>query len=43
MSPAELRILDAVKVCCEKWGVSKVSIDDIAAEAGVSRDRKSVV
>ncbi len=37
MSPAELRILDAVKVCCEKWGVAKVSIDDIAAEAGVSR------
>lgn len=37
MSPAELRILDAVKVCCEKWGLAKVSIDDIAAEAGVSR------
>jgi AcrR family transcriptional regulator len=37
MSPAELRILDAVKVCCEKWGLAKVSIDDIAAEARVSR------
>lgn len=37
MSPAELRILDATKSCCERWGIAKVTIDDIAAEAGVSR------
>jgi len=33
----EARILDATKVCCERWGIAKVSIDDIAAEARVSR------
>ena len=37
MTPAEIRILDAAKVCFERWGIAKVSIDDIAAEAGVSR------
>lgn len=37
MTPAESRILDATKVCFERWGIAKVSIDDIAAEAGVSR------
>ncbi len=37
MTAAETRILDATKVCCERWGIAKVSIDDIAAEAGVSR------
>ena len=37
MTPAETRILDATKVCFERWGIAKVSIDDIAAEAGVSR------
>jgi AcrR family transcriptional regulator len=37
VSPAETRILDATKACCERWGIAKVSIDDIAAEAGVSR------
>ncbi|MCB1001532.1 MAG: TetR/AcrR family transcriptional regulator [Acidimicrobiales bacterium] len=37
MSPTELRVLDATKVCCERWGIAKVTIDDIAAEAGVSR------
>ncbi|HRE01136.1 MAG TPA: helix-turn-helix domain-containing protein, partial [Ilumatobacteraceae bacterium] len=31
------RILDATKVCCERYGIAKVSIDDIAAEAGVTR------
>ena len=30
-------MLDATKVCCERWGIAKVTIDDIAAEAGVSR------
>lgn len=31
------RALDAAKVCCERWGLSKTSIDDIAARAGLSR------
>ncbi len=33
----ELRVLEAVKTCCERWGVEKVTIDDIARESGVSR------
>jgi AcrR family transcriptional regulator len=37
VTPAEIRILDATKACCERHGIAKVSIDDIAAEAGVSR------
>ena len=37
VTPAETRILDATKLCCERWGIAKVGIDDIAAEAGVSR------
>jgi AcrR family transcriptional regulator len=37
MTPTELRVLDATKACCARWGISKVTIDDIAAEAGVSR------
>jgi AcrR family transcriptional regulator len=37
MLAAETRILDAAKMCCERWGIAKVSVDDIAAEAGVSR------
>lgn len=31
------RIFDAVKRCCERWGLAKVSVDDVAIEAGVSR------
>jgi AcrR family transcriptional regulator len=31
------RVLDAAKRCCERWGVAKVTVDDIAAESGVSR------
>lgn len=31
------RALDAAKRCCEKWGVARVTVDDIAAEAGMSR------
>src|SRR5215216_5952275 len=31
------RILDATKICCERWGIAKVTIDDIAAESKVSR------
>ncbi len=34
---AEAQILDAAKACCERWGVAKVTVDDIAAHAGVSR------
>lgn len=40
MSPTtalELRVLDAAKTCCERWGFVKVTVDDIASEAGVSR------
>ena len=37
MTPTELRVLDATKACCGRWGIAKVTIDDIAAEAGVSR------
>ena len=37
MTPTELRVLDATKACCQRWGIAKVTIDDIAAEAGVSR------
>ena len=33
----EARLLDAAKWCCEKWGVEKVTIDDIASASGVSR------
>jgi AcrR family transcriptional regulator len=31
------RILDSAKSCCERWGIAKVTIDDIAAAADVSR------
>jgi len=34
---AEERALDAAKVCCERWGFDRVTVDDIAAEAGISR------
>lgn len=41
MTPAardvETRVLDAAKACTLKWGMQKVTIDDIAGEAGVSR------
>ncbi len=37
MTPPEIRVLDATKSCCERWGIAKVTVDDIAAEAGVSR------
>ena len=30
-------MLDAAKRCCERYGISKVTIDDVAAEAHVSR------
>ena len=37
MGNTEARVLDAAKTCCERWGIEKVTIDDIAAAAGVSR------
>ena len=33
----ELTVLDAVRECCERWGVDKTTIDDIAKVSGVSR------
>jgi AcrR family transcriptional regulator len=36
-SAAEIAVLEAVKTCCERWGVDKVTVDDIAKQAGVSR------
>jgi AcrR family transcriptional regulator len=35
--PKDDEILEALKRCCERWGIRKVSFDDVAAEAGVSR------
>ena len=31
------RVLDAAKRGCERWGFDRVTIDDIAADAGISR------
>jgi TetR/AcrR family transcriptional repressor of uid operon len=36
-TPTEVRVLEAVKRCCERWGIDKVTVDDIANEADVSR------
>ncbi len=36
-SSIETRVLDGARSCMERWGIAKVSIDDIAAESGVSR------
>jgi AcrR family transcriptional regulator len=33
----EDRVLDATQRCCDKWGIAKVTVEDIAAESGVSR------
>jgi AcrR family transcriptional regulator len=37
VAESELRILDAAKRCVERWGFERLTVDDIAAEAGVSR------
>jgi AcrR family transcriptional regulator len=37
VSPTETRILDAAKRCCERWGFQRVTVDDIAQVAHVSR------
>jgi AcrR family transcriptional regulator len=34
---SEDRVLNAAKRCCERWGMAKVTIDDIANEARISR------
>jgi AcrR family transcriptional regulator len=34
---ASTRVLDAVKMCCERFGMAKVTIDDIADVSGISR------
>lgn len=36
-SVAENRVLDAARRCVDRWGLAKVTVDDVAAEAGVSR------
>jgi AcrR family transcriptional regulator len=33
----EARVLDSAKACVERWGMAKLTIDDIATDAGVSR------
>lgn len=37
LSALEHRVLDAAQACCARYGFSKVTIDDIVAESGVSR------
>ena len=37
MTPLEHRVLDAADACCARFGFSKVTIDDIVSESGVSR------
>lgn len=37
MTSLEHRILDAADACCARFGFSKVTVDDIVAESGVSR------
>ena len=37
MPSATDRVLDAAKACSERWGFAKVTIDDVAAAADVSR------
>jgi AcrR family transcriptional regulator len=33
----ESRVLDAVRLCCERYGVTKMTVDDVVAASGVSR------
>lgn len=37
VTPNADAVLDAAKRCVERWGMSKVTIDDIANDAGISR------
>lgn len=36
-SAAESRVLDALQSCIDRWGLDKVTIDDVATESKVSR------
>lgn len=36
-SATEIAVLDSVKSCCERWGIEKVTVEDIAKYSGVSR------
>jgi AcrR family transcriptional regulator len=37
IADVEARVLEACKRCCERWGVDRITIDDIATESKVSR------
>jgi len=37
MSPAELRVADALLRCVARWGMAKTTVEDVAKEAGISR------
>ena len=37
MQSPEERIIDAARRCVDRWGINKLTIDDVAAEANVSR------
>ena len=36
IDPAELRVLDAAKLCCERWGLAKVTIATVAKDVGTT-------
>ncbi len=36
-SDVEVEVLEAVRRCCDRWGLHKVTIDDIVKDSGVSR------
>lgn len=36
-SPTQIKIVDAAIRCVKRWGIEKVSLNDIAKEAGVTR------
>jgi AcrR family transcriptional regulator len=37
LTTSEGRVLAAAVRCCDRWGLEKVTVDDIATEAGLSR------
>lgn len=37
MTSPEAQILDAAQRCRQRWGIAKVTVDDIVAESGISR------
>ncbi len=37
MTSPETQILDAAQRCRQRWGIAKVTVDDIVAESGISR------